>query len=116
MQQQKEQLIQTLLPELRARVLADAERQAWAGEKFFILGSVNYPELNGKYRKDVRDALIYLLRKDLKKHRLYMTSYCFVYFKRDFTDALFCIGVIAMTLIMMIAMMIALIVITAYPF
>lgn len=108
LRQQKEQIIRTLLPDLCARILADADRQVRRGEKFIFLGSMNYPELNGMYREDVRNDLVYLLRKELKKHGLYMNSYCFVYFKRDFTDALFCIGVIAMAFVVVIAFIITL--------
>lgn len=117
LKQQKEQLIHALLPDLCARILADADRQVRRGEKFIFLGSMNYPELNGMYREDVRNDLVYLLRKELKKHGLYMNSYCFVYFKRDFTDALFCIGVIAMAFVVVITFVIAMMLaFTVYQF
>ena len=39
MKQHKKEHIQTLLPDLRARVLADAERHAREGDSYFFLES-----------------------------------------------------------------------------
>ena len=109
--QHKKEHIQTLLPDLRARVLADAERHAREGDSYFFLESESYPELNrfrGEYKQEMYVALERALRKDLKKHRLHMDDRC-VYIKRNYEEALICIGTAALTLII-IAIVIAYIV------
>lgn len=113
--QQKKEHIQTLLPDLRARVLADAERHAREGDSYFFLESESYPELNrfrGEYKQEMYVALERALRKDLKKHRLHMDDRRCVYIKRDYEDTLLGIITVALTL-MMVAMTIAFIVISA---
>ena len=112
MKQQEKAHIQTLLPDLRARVLADAERHAREGDSYFFLESESYPELNrfrGEYKQEMYVALERALRKDLKKHRLHMDDRRCVYIKRDYEEALFCIGIVALVL-MMVAMTIAFII------
>lgn len=112
LKQHKKEHIQTLLPDLRARVLADAERHAREGDSYFFLESESYPELNrfrGEYKQEMYVALERALRKDLKKHRLHMDDRRCVYIKRDYGDALFCIGLVALVL-MMVAMTIAFII------
>lgn len=111
LKQQKKDHIQMLLPALRYRVLADAERHAQAGDCCFFLKSESYPELDrfrGEYKQEMYVALERALRKDLKKHRLHMDDRC-VYIKRNYEEALLCIGVAALTL-MMVAMTIAFII------
>lgn len=112
LKQHKKEHIQTLLPDLRARVLADAERHAREGDSYFFLESESYPELNrfrGEYKQEMYVALERALRKDLKKHRLHMDDRRCVYIKRDYGEALICIGTAALTLII-IAIVIAYIV------
>lgn len=110
--QQKKEHIQTLLPDLRTRVLADAERHARAGDRYFFLEKESYPELDRfkcEYKPEMYDALEHALKRDLKKHKLYLENPRCVYIKRDFTDALLCIVTVALALIM-VAMTIAFIV------
>ena len=112
LKQHKKEHIQTLLPDLRARVLADAERHARQGDSYFFLESESYPELNrfrGEYKQEMYVALERALRKDLKKHRLHMDERRCVYIKRDYEDALFCIVTVALLLVM-VAMTIAFII------
>ena len=112
LKQHKKEHIQTLLPDLRARVLADAERHAREGDSYFFLESESYPELNrfrGEYKQEMYVALERALRKDLKKHRLHMDERRCVYIKRDYEDALFCIVTVALLLVM-VAMTIAFII------
>ena len=112
MKQHKKEHIQTLLPDLRARVLADAGRHAREGDSYFFLESESYPGLNrfrGEYKQEMYVALERALRKDLKKHRLHIDDRRCVYIKRDYGDALFCIGLVALVL-MMVAMTIAFII------
>jgi len=112
LKQQEKAHIQTLLPDLRARVLADAERHARGGDSYFFLESESYPELNrfrGEYKQEMYVALERALKRELKKHKLYLEKPNCVYFKRDFTDALLCIVTVALLLVM-VAMMIALVI------
>ena len=112
LKQHKKEHIQTLLPNLRARVLADAERHAREGDSYFFLKSESYPELDrfrDEYKLEMYVALERALRKDLKKHRLYMDDRRCVYIKRDYGEALICIGTAALTLII-VAIVIAYIV------
>lgn len=110
--QQEKAHIQTLLPDLHARVLADAERHAREGDNYFFLESKSYPELDRfkcEYKPEMYDALEHALKRELKKHKLYLEKPNCVYFKRDFTDALLCIVTVALLLVM-VAMMIALVI------
>lgn len=110
--QQKKEHIQTLLPDLRAKVLADAERHARAGDSYFYLESKSYPELDRfrcEYRPELYDALEDALKRDLKKHGLYLDNPLCVYFKRDYVDVLVSIVTVVLALIM-VAMTIAFIV------
>lgn len=112
LKQQEKAHIQTLLPDLRARVLADAERHAREGDSYFFLESESYPELNrfrGEYKQEMYVALERALKRELKKHKLYLEKPNCVYFKRGFTDALLCIVTVALLLVM-VAMMIALVI------
>lgn len=110
--QQEKAHIQTLLPDLHARVLADAECHAREGDNYFFLESKSYPELDRfkcEYKPEMYDALEHALKRELKKHKLYLEKPNCVYFKRDFTDALLCIVTVALLLVM-VAMMIALVI------
>lgn len=110
--QQKKEHIQTLLPDLRTRVLADAERHARAGDRYFFLEKESYPELDRfkcEYKPEMYDALEHALKRDLKKHKLYLENPRCVYIKRDYGEALFCIGIVALVL-MMVGMTIAFII------
>lgn len=104
LKQQEKAHIQTLLPDLRARVLADAERHAREGDSYFDLDSKSYPELDrfrGKYKQEMYVALTRALRKDLKKYRLYLEELR-VYLKPDYGNAFLCIVIVVLTLMMVI--------------